>query len=228
MDFKKISYRVTLFQTPQDPLSQDFIVQFFIPFAQLRYMPSVNKGTAVKVLPDGQFQVSEAWSADFKKDDNSTKVTLTADRIDIINETNMSWDAFIKNAYEVMEVVSKFFNTYNRIAVGTTFDSQKNESLEKDLYDLLFKNEFNPNMVEWSSRVVERKTITHDNSSIDINNVTTVTALNEPKIINIDFDFNTVVGSNVEFVQKLRNKFIEEAQHTIQAQINAIIDAISK
>ena len=83
-------------------------------------------------------------------------------------------------------------------------------------------------MVEWSSRVVESKTITQYNSYIDINNVTTVTALNEPKIINIDFDFNTVVGSNVEFVQKLRNKFIEEAQHTIQAQINAIIDAISK
>lgn len=228
MDFKKISYRVTLFQTPQDPLSQDFIVQFFIPFAKLRYMPSVNKGTAVKILPDGQFQVSEAWSADFKKDDNSTKVTITADRIDIINETDMSWDAFIKNAYEVMVIVSEFFNTYNRIAVGTTFESQKNENLEKDLYNLLFKNAFNPNMVEWSSRVVERKTITYGTSSIDINNVTTVTALNEPKIINIDFDFNTVVGSNAESVLKLRNKFIEEAHHTIQAQINAIIDAISK
>lgn len=86
--------RATLFVGATIKVTSDNIPIFITTFSQMGLLPSVNRGVGIKVTPKG-IEQEDVISLDMKYLDETVKVSIGPDRIDIVSKkVDENWDTF--------------------------------------------------------------------------------------------------------------------------------------
>lgn len=228
MNIKIQQRRATIFVIPQLNLSEDILPKFIADFSSLGLIPSVNKGLGIKITPQG-IEPEEVISLDLKKLDDTLKVSFGPDRIDIVSIVNTeTWDSFRDISMKIYGILKNDMNMQvNRLALCANFSCALNQGVGNVAYSKLTNLEEKP--VEWQIRKVERSEIkTSDNVTAIINKVITISR-NElvvkgedlRDVLNMDYDINTLVGTNVEAINAIQELFWEESASLIEKNISS-------
>ena len=197
--------------------------------AELKLIPSLNKGLGVKIAPDGSVIPEQMISLDLKNIEDSFKVTLGIDRFDIVSSLNdNSLDCFLQKVKEVINALNKIYSgKYNRLALGSVCIFYITPEKMNLLYNKMVNTESEEQPVEWSIRKVIRTTIENEKYKLVINNVYTISrriviedGSNTDSIV-LEHDINTLVGSDLSAIADLSDLFIQKASETISESINS-------
>ncbi len=197
--------------------------------AELKLIPSLNKGLGVKIAPDGSVIPEQMISLDLKNIEDSFKVTLGIDRFDIVSSLNdNSLDCFLQKVKEVINALTKIYSgKYNRLALGSVCVFYITPEKMNLLYNKMVNTESEEQPVEWSIRKVIRTAIENEKYRLVINNVYTISrriviedGSNTDSIV-LEHDINTLVGSDLSAIADLSDLFIQKASETISESINS-------
>ena len=197
--------------------------------AELKLIPSLNKGLGVKIAPDGSVIPEQMISLDLKNIEDSFKVTLGIDRFDIVSSLNdNSLDCFLQKVKEVINALNKIYSgKYNRLALGSVCIFYITPEKMNLLYNKMVNTESEEQPVEWSIRKVIRTAIENEKYRLVINNVYTISrriviedGSNTDSIV-LEHDINTLVGSDLSAIADLSDLFIQKASETISESINS-------
>ena len=197
--------------------------------AELKLIPSLNKGLGVKIAPDGSVIPEQMISLDLKNIEDSFKVTLGIDRFDIVSSLNdNSLDCFLQKVKEVINALNKIYSgKYNRLALGSVCIFYITPEKMNLLYNKMVNTESEELPVEWSIRKVIRTVIENEKYRLVINNVYTISrriviedGSNTDSIV-LEHDINTLVGSDLSAIADLSDLFIQKASETISESINS-------
>lgn len=197
--------------------------------AELKLIPSLNKGLGVKIAPDGSVIPEQMISLDLKNIEDSFKVTLGIDRFDIVSSLNdNSLDCFLQKVKEVINALNKIYSgKYNRLALGSVCIFYITPEKMNLLYNKMVNTESEELPVEWSIRKVIRTAIENEKYRLVINNVYTISrriviedGSNTDSIV-LEHDINTLVGSDLSAIADLSDLFIQKASETISESINS-------
>ena len=132
--------------------------------AELKLIPSLNKGLGVKIAPDGSVIPEQMISLDLKNIEDSFKVTLGIDRFDIVSSLNdNSLDCFLQKVKEVINALTKIYSgKYNRLALGSVCVFYITPEKMNLLYNKMVNTESEEQPVEWSIRKVIRTAIENE------------------------------------------------------------------
>ena len=85
MEVSVLNRRATLFVVPPiEVITESNLQKYISAFSDLKLLPSVNKGLALKITPQGVIQETVV-SIEMKLIDDSFKVTTGPDRFDIFS-----------------------------------------------------------------------------------------------------------------------------------------------
>lgn len=120
METKILNRRATLFINTPMIYNDQTLPDYIQSVAELKLIPSLNKGLGVKIAPDGSVIPEQMISLDLKNIEDSFKVTLGIDRFDIVSSLNdNSLDCFLQKVKEVINALTKIYSgKYNRLARG--------------------------------------------------------------------------------------------------------------
>lgn len=229
METKILNRRVTLFLNTPMIYNDQTLPDYIQSVAELKLIPSLNKGLGVKIAPDGSVIPEQMISLDLKNIEDSFKVTLGIDRFDIVSSLNdNSLDCFLQKVKEVINALNKIYSgKYNRLALGSVCIFYITPEKMNLLYNKMVNTESEEQPVEWSIRKVIRTTIENEKYKLVINNVYTISrriviedGSNTDSIV-LEHDINTLVGSDLSAIADLSDLFIQKASETISESINS-------
>lgn len=231
-----IERRATLFVGNPIKITGENIPVFIEAFGKLKLFPSVNKGIGIKVTPKG-IEQEDIISLDLKYLDETVKVSIGPDRIDIVSKkVNEDWDSFREFVMQIStEIKSKFNNDIIRYALCASIRLKLDQDHAQKSYAKLFVSK-EENLVEWQMRKVNRTLLKFPDreDSILVNNVynlcrnsSTVNGENLTNIVTLDLDINTIVGSDIKMLNSLQELFWISAANTIQTAINEYYSILS-
>lgn len=224
MEINVLNYRATLFVVPPlEAITEKNLSNYVNAFAGLNLLPSINKGLALKLTPQGAIQESVV-SIEMKLLDDSFKVTTGPDRFDIISiQKGQTLEEFLKLLTKVIEAIKKIYSgPIVRIALCSGCTFAVNSTLLEKAYGKITKN-IDEQPVEWQVRKVLRNDLVEGNNKLTINNVYTISrniiqidqGMPSDCII-LDMDINTLVGSDLNSIKALENVFWESAAKVIK------------
>ena len=229
METKILNRRATLFLNTPMIYNDQTLPDYIQSVAELKLIPSLNKGLGVKIAPDGSVIPEQMISLDLKNIEDSFKVTLGIDRFDIVSSLNdNSLDCFLQKVKEVINALNKIYSgKYNRLALGSVCIFYITPEKMNLLYNKMVNTESEELPVEWSIRKVIRTTIENEKYKLVINNVYTISrriviedGSNTDSIV-LEHDINTLVGSDLSAIADLSDLFIQKASETISESINS-------
>ena len=229
METKILNRRATLFLNTPMIYNDQTLPDYIQSVAELKLIPSLNKGLGVKIAPDGSVIPEQMISLDLKNIEDSFKVTLGIDRFDIVSSLNdNSLDCFLQKVKEVINALTKIYSgKYNRLALGSVCVFYITPEKMNLLYNKMVNTESEEQPVEWSIRKVIRTTIENEKYKLVINNVYTISrriviedGSNTDSIV-LEHDINTLVGSDLSAIADLSDLFIQKASETISESINS-------
>lgn len=229
METKILNRRATLFLNTPMIYNDQTLPDYIQSVAELKLIPSLNKGLGVKIAPDGSVIPEQMISLDLKNIEDSFKVTLGIDRFDIVSSLNdNSLDCFLQKVKEVINALNKIYSgKYNRLALGSVCIFYITPEKMNLLYNKMVNTESEEQPVEWSIRKVIRTTIENEKYKLVINNVYTISrriviedGSNTDSIV-LEHDINTLVGSDLSAIADLSDSFIQKASETISESINS-------
>ena len=102
--------RATLFVGAPIKVTSDNIPIFITTFSQMGLLPSVNRGVGIKVTPKG-IEQEDVISLDMKYLDETVKVSIGPDRIDIVSKkVDENWDTFREFVLKIAKEIRTTFN----------------------------------------------------------------------------------------------------------------------
>ena len=229
METKILNRRATLFLNTPMIYNDQTLPDYIQSVAELKLIPSLNKGLGVKIAPDGSVIPEQMISLDLKNIEDSFKVTLGIDRFDIVSSLNdNSLDCFLQKVKEVINALTKIYSgKYNRLALGSVCVFYITPEKMNLLYNKMVNTESEEQPVEWSIRKVIRTAIENEKYRLVINNVYTISrriviedGSNTDSIV-LEHDINTLVGSDLSAIADLSDLFIQKASETISESINS-------
>lgn len=229
METKILNRRATLFINTPMIYNDQTLPDYIQSVADLKLIPSLNKGLGVKIAPDGSVIPEQMISLDLKNIEDSFKVTLGIDRFDIVSSLNdNSLDCFLQKVKEVINALTKIYSgKYNRLALGSVCVFYITPEKMNLLYNKMVNTESEEQPVEWSIRKVIRTAIENEKYRLVINNVYTISrriviedGSNTDSIV-LEHDINTLVGSDLSAIADLSDLFIQKASETISESINS-------
>lgn len=229
METKILNRRATLFINTPMIYNDQTLPDYIQSVAELKLIPSLNKGLGVKIAPDGSVIPEQMISLDLKNIEDSFKVTLGIDRFDIVSSlNNNSLDCFLQKVKEVINALTKIYSgKYNRLALGSVCVFYITPEKMNLLYNKMVNTESEEQPVEWSIRKVIRTAIENEKYRLVINNVYTISrriviedGSNTDSIV-LEHDINTLVGSDLSAIADLSDLFIQKASETISESINS-------
>lgn len=229
METKILNRRATLFINTPMIYNDQTLPDYIQSVAELKLIPSLNKGLGVKIAPDGSVIPEQMISLDLKNIEDSFKVTLGIDRFDIVSSLNdNSLDCFLQKVKEVINALNKIYSgKYNRLALGSVCVFYITPEKMNLLYNKMVNTESEEQPVEWSIRKVIRTAIENEKYRLVINNVYTISrriviedGSNTDSIV-LEHDINTLVGSDLSAIADLSDLFIQKASETISESINS-------
>lgn len=229
METKILNRRATLFVNTPMIYNDQTLPDYIQSVAELKLIPSLNKGLGVKIAPDGSVIPEQMISLDLKNIEDSFKVTLGIDRFDIVSSLNdNSLDCFLQKVKEVINALNKIYSgKYNRLALGSVCIFYITPEKMNLLYNKMVNTESEELPVEWSIRKVIRTAIENEKYRLVINNVYTISrriviedGSNTDSIV-LEHDINTLVGSDLSAIADLSDLFIQKASETISESINS-------
>ena len=229
METKILNRRATLFLNTPMIYNDQTLPDYIQSVAELKLIPSLNKGLGVKIAPDGSVISEQQLSLDLKNIEDSFKVTLGIDRFDIVSSLNdNSLDCFLQKVKEVINALNKIYSgKYNRLALGSVCIFYITPEKMNLLYNKMVNTESEELPVEWSIRKVIRTAIENEKYRLVINNVYTISrriviedGSNTDSIV-LEHDINTLVGSDLSAIADLSDLFIQKASETISESINS-------
>jgi len=229
METKILNRRATLFVNTPMIYNDQTLPDYIQSVAELKLIPSLNKGLGVKIAPDGSVIPEQMISLDLKNIEDSFKVTLGIDRFDIVSSLNdNSLDCFLQKVKEVINALNKIYSgKYNRLALGSVCIFYITPEKMNLLYNKMVNTESEELPVEWSIRKVIRTVIENEKYRLVINNVYTISrriviedGSNTDSIV-LEHDINTLVGSDLSAIADLSDLFIQKASETISESINS-------
>ena len=111
METKILNRRATLFLNTPMIYNDQTLPDYIQSVAELKLIPSLNKGLGVKIAPDGSVIPEQMISLDLKNIEDSFKVTLGIDRFDIVSSLNdNSLDCFLQKVKEVINALNKIYS----------------------------------------------------------------------------------------------------------------------
>lgn len=229
METKILNRRATLFLNTPMIYNDQTLPDYIQSVAELKLIPSLNKGLGVKIAPDGSVIPEQMISLDLKNIEDSFKVTLGIDRFDIVSSLNdNSLDCFLQKVKEVINALNKIYSgKYNRLALGSVCIFYITPEKMNLLYNKMVNTESEELPVEWSIRKVIRTAIENEKYRLVINNVYTISrriviedGSNTDSIV-LEHDINTLVGSDLSAIADLSDLFIQKASETISESINS-------
>ncbi|WP_294143150.1 hypothetical protein [uncultured Sanguibacteroides sp.] len=232
MEKKIVNRRVTLFARVPIIIDEHTLPKFVEAFSGLGLLPSVNKGLGLRLTPQGVIQ-ENVISLEMKYLDDTLKVSIGADRFDIIDtQKNESMDIFMHKVREIIVAISKvYLDVFTRLALCTTVIFDMDIFLLNKIYQKIINTQ-DENPVEWQIRKVLRTKLEQKDELI-INNVYTLSRNMmqigvEPPVdrIMLDIDINTIVGSDVNILKQSEKDFWKIATQTIEKAINEYTDLI--
>ena len=229
METKILNRRATLFVNTPMIYNDQTLPDYIQSVAELKLIPSLNKGLGVKIAPDGSVIPEQMISLDLKNIEDSFKVTLGIDRFDIVSSLNdNSLDCFLQKVKEVINALNKIYSgKYNRLALGSVCIFYITPEKMNLLYNKMVNTESEELPVEWSIRKVIRTAIENEKYRLVINNVYPISrriviedGSNTDSIV-LEHDINTLVGSDLSAIADLSDLFIQKASETISESINS-------
>lgn len=229
METKILNRRATLFINTPMIYNDKTLPDYIQSVAELKLIPSLNKGLGVKIAPDGSVIPEQMISLDLKNIEDSFKVTLGIDRFDIVSSLNdNSLNCFLEKVKEVINALTKIYSgKYNRLALGSVCVFYITPEKMNLLYNKMVNTESEEQPVEWSIRKVIRTAIENEKYRLVINNVYTISrrivvedGSNTDSIV-LEHDINTLVGSDLSAIADLSDLFIKKASETISESINS-------
>lgn len=224
MDSTLLNRRAAIFVSSMQPLDDNILATYIKTFEPLKMYPSVNKGFGLKITPNGLIQ-EEINTLDLKYLDESVKITIGANRFDIVStKSDEDINAFLLRVNEIKTKIKSIVNTeITRLALCATVTYSMDTKKNVEIYHKLSSQDDSP--VEWLTRKVIRTDIEDKEKNIKLNNVYTI-SVNEPQLPNIynlvlDIDINTHINNNVESINQLETSFWSYASGSIT---NAIKD----
>lgn len=225
MEANVLNRRATLFVVPPlEAITENNLQNYISAFAELKLLPSVNKGLALKITPQGVVQETVV-SIEMKLIDDSFKVTTGPDRFDVFsNQKEQDINSFLEKLHKTIDAIKKVYSgPITRLALCSTFLFNMDSKLLRDSYRKITKNE-DEYPVEWQLRKVLRSELGEDNK-ITVNNVSTISrniAQIETKapadVVILDVDINTLVGTDVNLIKNLEKDFWQYAADKIQKE----------
>lgn len=220
-----IERRATLFVARQMLITGENIPAFIAAFSKLGLFPSVNRGIGIKLTPKGVEQ-EDVISLDMKYLDETLKVSIGPDRIDIVSKRdNENWDSFRKFIMQISSaVVVDFNNTIVRYAQCASIKIKLDQQHANDAYGKLFKITVK-DPVEWQFRKVTRSLLQSEDkkASVVVNNVynlsrniSIVDDRNISNIITLEMDINTLINSDISMLSQAQELFWVSSAHTIE------------
>lgn len=217
--------RATLFVANQMLITGENIPVFIASFSKLNLFPSVNKGIGIKVSPKG-IEKEDVISLDMKYLDETLKVSIGPDRIDIVSKRiNENWDSFRELVMQISStVVNDLNNVIVRYAQCATIKIKLDQQLAEKSYAKLFKStEEYP--VEWQFRKVIRDMLQSldGKARVFVNNVydlsrdnAIVEDRNISNIITLEMDINTLINSDIHQLSQVQELFWVYSAQTIE------------
>lgn len=235
MKTKVLNKRVTLFTEVPMVYNDQTLPTYIQATADLKLIPSLNKGLGLKIGPDGSVSPEQMISLDLKNLEDTIKITLGINRFDIISTLdNSDWESFVLKVHEICNTLTNIYNKgYNRLAVGASIVFYATPEQMNNLYQKLVKAEEIERPVEWSIRKVIRTQIEDDKNKLTINNVYTISRKiiiddgNNTDAIVLEYDINTLVGSNISAINSLTPNFIKNAVATISKSMQIYSEHIN-
>lgn len=217
--------RSTVFLSSPLNFTEELLPKYISEFSSLNLLPTVNKGLGIKLSPKG-FEPEEVISLDLKLLDETLRVSFGPDRVDVVStKADETWDNFRDITIKILDVLSNLGKEFNRLALCASVKFRLDDGLGESVYShLIGKSEENP--VEWQIRKVNRyslltseKTVVNDVQTISRNKVI-VNGEDLKDVIILDFDLNTLVGTESEVIRSIRSSFWNAASEQIQKEIN--------
>ena len=217
--------RSTVFLSSPLNFTEELLAKYISEFSSLNLLPTVNKGLGIKLSPKG-FEPEEVISLDLKLLDETLRVSFGPDRVDVVStKADETWDKFRDITIKILDVLSNLGKEFNRLALCASVKFRLNDGLGESVYShLIGKSVENP--VEWQIRKVNRyslltseKTVVNDVQTISRNKVI-VNGEDLKDVIILDFDLNTLVGTESEVIRSIRSSFWNAASEQIQKEIN--------
>lgn len=220
-----IERRATLFVARQMLITGENIPVFISAFSKLGLFPSVNRGIGIKLTPKGVEQ-EDVISLDMKYLDETLKVSIGPDRIDIVSKRdNENWDSFREFIMQISSaVVVELNNTIVRYAQCASIKIKLDQQHANDAYGKLFKITVE-DPVEWQFRKVTRSLLQSEDkkASVVVNNVynlsrnnAIVDGRNISNIITLEMDINTLINSDISMLSQVQELFWVFSAHTIE------------
>lgn len=227
MKVNVLNRRATLFVVPPlEAITEKNLPNYVNAFAGLSLLPSINKGLALKLTPQGVIQESIV-SVEMKLLDDSFKVTTGPDRFDIISiQKDQTLQEFLDLLAKVIDAVGKIYTgPIIRLALCSGFAFTVSPTSLEEAYGKIIKN-VNEEPVEWQVRKVLRDELKEGDKKLIINNVYTISrniiqmGQDVPSdCIILDMDINTLVGSDPNLIKTLENTFWESASQVIEKSL---------
>lgn len=228
--------RATLFVGTPIKITGENIPAFITTFGQMGLFPSVNKGIGIKVTPKGVEQ-EDVISLDMKYLDETLKVSIGPDRIDIVSKkTDENWDSFRAFIMKISnEITTQFGNDIIRYAQCASIRLKLDLKHAQEAYQKLFVDK-DSNPVEWQLRKVHRTKLQSSDKkfSVVVNNVynlsrnnVVVNGENLSNIVTLDMDVNTLVGSDINSLKEIQELFWVSSATTIQFAIDNYYSILS-
>lgn len=219
--------RSTFFLSSPLNFTEELLPKYISEFSNLKLLPTVNKGLGIKLSPQG-IEPEEVISLDLKLLDETLRVSFGPDRVDVVStKADETWDHFRDITIQILDVLSNLGKEFNRLALCASVKFRLNDGQGESVYfHLIGNSEENP--VEWQIRKVNRYSLqTSEETNAVVNDVQTISRNNVrvngedlKDVIILDFDLNTLVGTEREVIQSIRNLFWNAASKQIQKEIN--------
>lgn len=209
--------RATLFVGAPIKVTSDNIPIFITTFSKMGLLPSVNRGVGIKVTPKG-IEQEDVISLDMKYLDETVKVSIGPDRIDIVSKkVDENWDTFREFVLKIAKETRTTFNKdIIRYAQCASVRLKLDNNHAQAAYGKLFKSAVDDLPIEWQLRKVIRTKLTSKdgNNELSVNQVynlsrnnAIVNGENLSNIITLDMDMNSTVGSDINSLNLLQELF---------------------
>lgn len=211
MDFQNIKFRATLFTDKDIVMDEQWFADANKLMAKFNLVPSV--GSAFKIAPnaDGGLPVIvNSYFIEFKKLDNSFRVSLMPNRFDV--EKLVSYPSvvsplkdFINETTEIFKNITTLQNTFSRVALAMNVDLSVSNEERKDITKVFIPSDIisSTSPSELFKRVVMKTDYKSDKDEIlasmnEVFEFGSTDILREDLPVSIGFDFNSVEDNSPE------------------------------
>lgn len=216
MDFQNIKFRATLFTDKDIVMDEQWFAYANKLMAKFNLVPSV--GSVFKVAPSadgGVPSIVNSYFIEFKKLDNSFRVSLMPNRFDVEKQINSPSIVspimdFVKEAIEIYNSISSLQKSFSRVALAVNIDLDLSDGERKAIISELSRNSSSDPYSfpsEFFKRIVFKSDYKFEDSGYTsiMNEVFELASPNISDAVSpfaVGFDFNSAESNSVNDISK--------------------------